>query len=96
MPSVQGKFILISGSAGNSYPMEKLDKAMDFVQCFVVQVLRLGGGAVVLGSDVSATSGFTRLPKSHKRLQNCYPPNWSRVNRCTGRESKGSLSRRQG
>ena len=53
--SIKGKFILISGSASPSCPVEKLDKAINFVQCLVVEVLRLGGGVVVLGSDESAT-----------------------------------------
>ena len=52
---MEGKFILISGSASPSCPVEKLDRAIDFVQYFVVEALRLGGGFVVLGSDESAT-----------------------------------------
>ena len=52
---MEGKFILISGSASPSCPVEKLDRAIDFVQSFVVEALRLGGGVVVLGSDESAT-----------------------------------------
>ena len=53
--SVKGKFILISGGASSSCSIEKLDRAIDFVQFFVLEVMRLGGGVVVLGSDESAT-----------------------------------------
>ena len=60
---MKGKFILISGSASDSCPVEKLDRAIDFVQCFVVEVLRLGGGVVVLGSDESATLGSHGRPR---------------------------------
>ena len=60
---MKGKFILISGSASDSCPLEKLDRAIDFVQCFVVEVLRLGGGVVVLGSDESATLGSHGRPR---------------------------------
>ena len=52
---MKGKFILISGSASHSCPVEKLDRAIEFVRGFVVEVLRLGGGVVVLGSDELAT-----------------------------------------
>lgn len=53
--SLEGKFILISGSASSSCSIEKLDRAIDFVQFFVLEVMRLRGGVVVLGSDESAT-----------------------------------------
>ena len=52
---MKGKFILISGSASNSCPESKLDRATDFVRCFVGEVLRREGGLVVLASDDSAT-----------------------------------------
>ena len=63
MLSMKGKFILISGSASHSCPVEKLDRAIDFVQCFVTEVLRLGGGVVVLGSDESASLGSHDRPR---------------------------------
>ena len=52
---MEEKFILIYGSASNSCPEAKLDRAIEFVQCFVAEILRRGGGVVVLGTDESAT-----------------------------------------
>ena len=52
---MKGKFILIYGSASRSCPVDKLDRAIDLVQCFIAEVLRRGGGVVVLGADESAT-----------------------------------------
>ena len=52
---MRGKFILIYGSASRSCPLDKLDAAIDLVRCFVTEVLRRGGGVVVLGADESAT-----------------------------------------
>ena len=45
---MRGKFILIYGSASRSCPLDKLDAAIDLVRCFVTEVLRRGGGVVVL------------------------------------------------
>ena len=52
---MKGNFILIYGSASRSCPVDKLDRAIDFVQCFIAEVLRRGGGVVVLGTDESVT-----------------------------------------
>lgn len=52
---MKGKFILIYGSASRSCPVDKLDGAIELVQCFVAEVLRRGGGVVVLGVDELAT-----------------------------------------
>ena len=65
---MKDKFILISGSASNSCPEAKLDRAIDFVRCFVGEVLRRGGGLVILASDDSATLDSSRLRKKGKAL----------------------------
>ncbi len=52
---MKGKFILISGSASKSCPETKLDLAVEFVEYFIGEVLRRGGGLVMLASDDSAT-----------------------------------------
>ena len=60
---MKGKFILISGSASSSCPEAKLDRAIDFVRCFVGEVLRREGGLVVLASDDSATLDSRCVPR---------------------------------
>ena len=60
---MKDKFILISGSASNSCPEAKLDRAIDFVRCFVGEVLRRGGGLVILASDDSATLDSRNVPR---------------------------------
>ena len=50
-PSTNGKFVLNSGSAGRSGPADKLDVASQFVRSFTGEVLRLGGGTVVMVGD---------------------------------------------
>ncbi len=60
---MKGKFILISGSASNSCPEAKLDRAVDFVRCFVGEVLRREGGLVVLASDDAATMDSRDVPR---------------------------------
>ena len=47
---MDGKFILISGSAAHQCPPDKLDTAIQFVESFTREVLRRGGGLVVLAS----------------------------------------------
>ena len=54
---MKGKFILISGSAGQSCPADKLDAASQFVRSFTGDVLRRGGGVVVLASDEESVKG---------------------------------------
>ena len=56
------KFILISGSAGLSRQPEKLDLAIEFVQCFTSEVLRRGGGLVVLAGAEEATKDQLGIP----------------------------------
>ena len=48
---MNGKFIMISGSAGQSCPADKLDVASRFVKSFTREVLSRGGGVVVLAGD---------------------------------------------
>ena len=59
---MKGKFILIYGSASRSCPVDKLDRAIDLVQCFIAEVLRRGGGVVVLGTDESVTAASHGRP----------------------------------
>ncbi len=54
---MNGKFVLISGSAGQSCPAEKLDVASQFVRTFTGEVLTRGGGIVVLAGDEESVKG---------------------------------------
>lgn len=56
------KFILISGSAGLSCQPEKLALAIEFVQCFTSEVLRRGGGLVVLAGAEESTKDQLGIP----------------------------------
>ena len=47
---MDGKFILLSGTASRSCSVQRLDLAIGFVQQFVTEVLKAGGGMVVLAS----------------------------------------------
>ena len=49
------KFIMLSGSASLSCPADKLDTAFQFVRGFTGEVLRRGGGLVVLAGDEEST-----------------------------------------
>ena len=59
---MNGKFILISGSAGQSCPAEKLDVASQFVRSFTEEVLRRGGGIVVLAGDEAGVKDEHGVP----------------------------------
>jgi hypothetical protein len=48
---MNGRFVLISGSAGQSCPVDKLDVASQFVKGFTAEVLKRGGAVVVLAGD---------------------------------------------
>ena len=48
---MNGKFIMLSGSAGLSCPQDKLDTTYQFVRSFTGEILRRGGGLVVLAGD---------------------------------------------
>ena len=52
---MNGKFILLSGSASLSCPADKLDIASQFVINFTGEVLRQGGGLVVLAGNEDST-----------------------------------------
>jgi len=54
---MEGKFILIPGSASPSCPVGKPDRAIDVAQTCEAEVLLLVGGLVVLGSDEPAIMG---------------------------------------
>ena len=60
---MKGKFILISGSAGRSCPPEKLNLAIEFVQCFTGEALRRGGGLVVLAGSEASTKDEHGTPR---------------------------------
>ena len=48
---MERKFVLLSGTASRSCSVQRLDLAIRFVQVFVVEVLKAGGGMVVLVGD---------------------------------------------
>ena len=48
---MNGKYILLSGSAGWSCAADKLDLALSFVSRFTQEILTRGGGIVVLAGD---------------------------------------------
>lgn len=52
---MNGKFIMLSGSANPSCPANKFDIASRFVKSFTGEVLRRGGGLVVLAGDEEST-----------------------------------------
>ena len=60
---MKGKFILISGSAGQSCPADKLDVASRFVRSFTGEVLSRGGGVVVLAGDQAITDDEHGAPR---------------------------------
>ena len=59
---MNGKFILISGSAGLSCPADKLDTAIQFIKSFTAEVLKRGGGVVVLAGDEESTKDDQGTP----------------------------------
>ena len=52
---MNGKYIMLSGSASLSCPADKLDVAFQFVRSFTGEVLRRGGGLVLLAGDETST-----------------------------------------
>ena len=52
---MNGRFILISGSANRSCSEDKLDIAVRFVRLFAEEVLRRGGGLVILAGGEDST-----------------------------------------
>ena len=59
---MNGKFILLSGSAGLSCPADKLDIAFEFVESFTGEVLRRGGGLVVFAGNEESTKDERGAP----------------------------------
>ena len=59
---MNGKFIMLSGSASPSCPADKLDIAIQFVRSFTGEVLRRGGGLVVLAGDEESTLDERGVP----------------------------------
>ena len=59
---MNGRFVLFSGTASSSCPGERLDQAVQFLGCFVPQVLQAGGGFVVLLGDEDRTRGDDGRP----------------------------------
>ena len=60
---MNGKFILVSGSASRSCPPEKLDAAVHLLLGFTEEVLRRGGGVVVLAGGEEATTDERGTPR---------------------------------
>ncbi len=59
---MNGKFIMLSGSASLACPADKLDIALQFVRSFAGEVLRRGGGLVVLAGDEASTRDEHGVP----------------------------------
>ena len=59
---MDGKFILVSGSANSSCNEEKLDIAIQFIVRFTEEVLRRGGGLVVLADEEDSTRDEKGVP----------------------------------
>ena len=60
---MKGKFVLFSGTASQECPPNRLDVAIRFVQLFVAEVLKAGGGMVVLDNDESQTKDPDGRPR---------------------------------
>ena len=59
---MDGKYILISGSAGPSCPAGRLDQAIRFLESFAEEVLRRGDGVVVLAGAEESTTDEQGVP----------------------------------
>lgn len=60
---MNGRFILVSGSASRNCSSHVLARAMDFLLALVPEVLKLGGGFVLLAGDEQRTKGSDGLPR---------------------------------
>ena len=60
---MKGNFLLISGSASRSCPPEQLARAIQFIELLTAEVLRAGGGLVVLLGDENQTKGPDGNPR---------------------------------
>ena len=59
---MKDRFVFISGSAGQSCPADKLDVASQFIRSFTGEVLRSGGGIVVLAGDEASVKDEHGVP----------------------------------
>ena len=59
---MEGKYILISGSASPSCPAGRLDMAIQFIENFTEEVLSHGGGVVVLAGGEESTMDERGVP----------------------------------
>ena len=59
---MDGKFIILSGSAGLSCPADKLLIASQFIKSFAGEVLSRGGGLVVLAANEESTKDEHGVP----------------------------------
>ena len=59
---MDGKFIMLSGSASSSCPVDKLLIVSQFVKSFTGEVLRRGGGMVLLAGDEESTKDEHGVP----------------------------------
>ena len=62
MTQMDGKFVLISGSASRTCPDDKLKVAIRFVESFTEEVLRRGGGIVVLAGEEESAKNEQGTP----------------------------------
>ncbi len=59
---MEGKYILVSGSAGRSCSADRLDIAIRFIESFTEEVLRRGGGVVALAGAEESTIDERGVP----------------------------------
>ena len=60
---MNGKYILVSGTASRDCRELELDMATSFVQSFTAEILKAGGGLVVLLGDENRTKGADGKPR---------------------------------
>ena len=60
---MNGKYILLSGAASRDCSAELLDRAIEFVEAVVAEILKSGGSLVVLLGDESQTRGPDGRPR---------------------------------
>ena len=60
---MKGNFLLISGTASRSCPPEQLARGIQFIELLTAEVLRAGGGLVVLLGDENRTKGADGNPR---------------------------------
>ena len=60
---MNGKYMMVSGSAGRSCSAADLETAVSFVRSFTEEVLRRGGGFVVLAGAEASTVNESGTPR---------------------------------